>query len=273
MSKCYITNNEISHAEMLGSQTFNYFCLYAITKQTGHEVAISSAPHRFQGIVHECFDTPFSLFPQDVPHQVYHSKLCGTPNIEEDFFKLDPNSNYVINARFDFGYIYWKTLLPELKTVFKIKSKFLDEARDIIKNISKPTACLTFRRGIYPVYMDRYMNYYKKALEQIPKDVVLLLLSDDFDWINTSTELQELVAGREVVRANFVNYVQLSLMSLSDYNVCCPSSFSIIGSILAENPNQIPMFPYLHGTELYNIVGHFQLMVDEAMPTWTLVKF
>lgn len=273
MAKHYITNHIQSIGEMLGSQTLTHFCLYAIAKQTGHEVALSTAPNQFQGVVPECFDIPFSTFPQNTPHQVYNSTLCYAPVVEEELFKLNPNVNYVINARFDYGYVYWKDLLPELKTIFKIKSKFLDEAKSIINRISKPTACLNFRRGVYPVYMDKYMDYYKKALEQIPKDVVLLLFSDDFDWINSSEELKQLVEGREVVRANFINFVQLSLMSLSDYNVCSPSCFSFVGSLLSSNLNQIVMFPYLHQTELMNVFGHFQQWVDGALPTWKQIKF
>ena len=59
--KCFITNDKISHLEMLGSQTFNYFTLYAISKKTGHDVAISTAPHQFQGLLPQCFDLPLSL--------------------------------------------------------------------------------------------------------------------------------------------------------------------------------------------------------------------
>lgn len=273
MEKRYITINGISQCEMLGSQTLNYFCLYAISKRTGHEVAISTAPHCFQGIIPECFDTPFSLFPQNVPCEIFHSKLCHNPEIEEDLYKLDLNHNYDINACFYYGYLYWKDILPELKTKFKIKSKFLEEAQNIINDIGRPTACLNFRRGTYPLYMDNYMDYYKRALEQIPNDVVLLLLSEDFNWINSSKELQQLVEGREVVRANFLNYVQLSLLSLCDYNVCCPSSFCILGSILSTNPKQVVMFPYLSDAKLHNTFFVFRCMVNETFPSWLQIKF
>ena len=270
--KYYITNDLISHNEMLGSQTFNYFCLYAISKQTGHEVAISSAPHRHQGLILECFDTPFSLFPNNIAYKIHNSKLCGMPVVENDLFNIDPNCNYVINARFDYSSVYWKNLLPELKATFKIKPQYLKEAQGIINNINEPIACLNFRRGIYSFYMDSYMNYYKNALEQIPKNTTLMLMSDDFEWVNTSLELKQLIKGRKVIRANFTNYVQLAIISLCDYNVCCPSSFCFIGSILSEKPH-VTMFPYLHNTELFNMCGGFQFTVDDALTDWLQIKF
>jgi hypothetical protein len=271
--KHYITNDLISHNEMLGSQTFNYFCLYAISKQTGHEVAISSAPHLHQGLISECFDTPFSLFPRDIPYQIYNSRLCNCPVIETELFNLDPNQNYVINARFDFSCIYWEKLVPELKTIFKIKQKYLQKAKSLIDNITKPLACLNFRRGEYPFYMDNCINYYKKALEQIPPDAYIIVLSDDFEWVNTSQELQQLLKDRKFARANFTNYIQLSLITLCDYIVCCPSSFCFIGSILSQKQN-ITMFPDLHDhKKLVNIFGGFQYTVDTALQDWIKIKF
>jgi hypothetical protein len=271
--KHYITNDQISHTEMLGSQTFNYFCLYAISKKTGHEIAISSAPHLHQGVVLECYDIPFSLFPQNIPHRIYNSTLSHTNTIEEDLFKLDSNYNYVINARFDYSSIYWKNILPELKNVFKIKQKYLEEAKSIISNTTKPIACLNFRRGEYPFYMDTCMDYYKNALELIPSDATIIVLSNDFEWVNNSQELQQLLSGRNILRANFKNYVQLSLITLSDYIVSCPSSFPFIGSVLSQKEH-ITMYPDLQDhPHLFNMFKGFEYAVDTALQDWIKVKF
>lgn len=273
MNKHYITNDIISCNEMLGSQTFNYFCMYAISKHTGHEVAFSTMPNRFFGVVEECFDTPFSAFPENVDYQIYNSQYCNSPVIEENILKLDPNCNYILNARFDYGYVYWKNIVPEIKNIFKIKTKFLEIANSIIKKIGKPTCCVNFRRGDYPIYMDSYMDYYKNALEQIPKDVTLLIISNDFEWVNNSSELTYLFKDREVIRANFINYIQLSLMTLSDYNICCPSCFGILGSVLAKNPNHILIHPYVKNSCLKDYFLHFQILIENVFSNFKLIKF
>jgi hypothetical protein len=274
--KCFITNDIMSHNEMLGSQTFNYFTLYAIAKKTGHEVAISTAPHLHQGLIPQCFDTPFSLFPQNIPYEIYNSKLCTSPVIEEDLFNLDPNKNYVINARFDYSSIYWKDILDEVKLSFKIKQVFLDEAQNIIQTLSsfpnQPLVCLNFRRGVYSFYMDEYMSYYKNALELIPSDALIMVMCDDFEWVNTSKELQQLLDGRNFVRANYKDYVQLSIITLCDYNICCPSSFCFMGSVLSKKP-QTTIFPNFHNTSLYPLAQGFQFTVDNAFQDWIQIKF
>jgi hypothetical protein len=273
--KFFITNDKISHLEMLGSQTFNYFTLYAIAKKTGHEVAISTAPHQFQGLLPKCFDLPFSLFPQSAPYDNYTSKLCTYPLIEEDLFNLDPHKNYVLDARFDYGSLYWGDILNEIKPLFKIKQHFLDEAQQIIQNIKSNKevllVSLNFRRGICSFYMDSYMDYYEKALKLVPSDAIIMVMCDDFEWVNTSKELQQLLEGRNVVKANYLNYVQLSLITLCDYNILNPSSFCLLGAILSKK-SQINVWPNFNNTHLHPLIVS-QFTVDKYFPNWIQVKF
>jgi len=273
--KCFITNDGISQNEMLGSQTFNYFTLYAIAKITGHEVAISIAPNRFQGFLPQCFDLPFQMFPQSLPHDICSSRLCTQPMIEGELFNLDPNKNYVLDARFDYGSLYWGDILDEIKPLFKIKQPFLDEARSIIQSVQPnkdiPLVSLTFRRGVCSFYMDSYMSYYENALKLVPSDAIIMVMCDDFEWVNTSKELQQLLEGRNVLRANYKDYVQLSLITLCDYNILNPSSFCLLGAVLSKK-SQINIFPNFHDTHLHPLIVA-QYMVDKYFPDWIQVKF
>jgi hypothetical protein len=273
--KCFITNDAISHNEMLGSQTFNYFTLYAIAKKTGHEIAISTAPHLHQGLLPQCFDLPFSLFPQDKPYEIYNSKASTSPVIEEDLFNLDPNKNYVINARFDYSSLYWGDILDEITPLFKIKPVFLNEAQNVIENFhlapEQPLACITFRRGICSFYMDTYMDYYRNALKLVPDNALIMVMCDDFEWVNTSKELQQLLEGRNFVRANYKDYVQLSLITLCDYNILNPSSFCILGAVLSKK-SQVNIWPNFHDTPLLPLITA-QFAIDNYFPNWTQVKF
>jgi hypothetical protein len=276
MSQKYlITNDRISNSEMLGSQTFNYFTLYAIAKKTGHEVAISTAPNQHQGLLPQCFDLPFPMFPQSIPFEHHTSGLCGQQVIEEELFNLDPNKNYILDARFDYSFLYWKDILDELKSTFQIKQSFLNEAQQIIQDVRSdkdtPLVSLNFRRGICSFYMDHYMNYYENALKLVPSDAIIMVMCDDFEWVNTSKELQQLLEGRNVVRANYLNYVQLSLITLCDYNVLNPSSFCLLGAVLSKKP-QTNIFPNFHNTPLHSLVAA-QFMVDNYFPDWIQVGF
>jgi len=274
--KCFITNDEISHQEMLGSQTFNYFTMCAISKKTGHEVAVSTAPHYHQGLLTQCFDTPFQLFPSNTPYEVYNSRLCTSPLIEEDLFKLDPNKNYVLNARFDYGCVYWGNIINEIKPLFPIKQTFLDQAQNIIDDlklpIDIPLVSLTFRRGVYSFYMDSYMSYYENALKLIPSNALIMVMCDDFEWVNTSKELQHLLEGRNFVRANYKDYVQLSLITLSDYIILTPSSFCLLGAVLSKK-DQTNIFPNFKNTPLYPLTKGFQFVVDNYFTNWIQVNF
>lgn len=274
--KCFITNDGISQNEMLGSQTFNYFTLYAIAKKTGHEIAISTAPNCHQGLIPQCFDTPFSLFLQSTPYDVYNSELCTSPLIEENIFNLDPTKNYVLNARFDYGFLYWRDILDEIKPLFKIKQHFLDKAQNIIQNNrldeNVSLVSLNFRRGVYSFYMNDYMSYYENALKLVPHDALIIVMCDDHEWINTSKELHQLLEGRNFIRANYKDYTQLSLITLCDYNILCASSFCVLGAILSKK-SQINIFPDFYNTSLLPLTPTFQFMIKKCFPNWIQVKF
>jgi len=276
LQKCFITNDGISQNEMLGSQTFNYFTLYAIAKKTGHEIAISTAPNLHQGLIPQCFDTPFSLFPQSTPYEVYNSELCTSPLIEESIFNLDPTKNYVLNARFDYSFLYWGGILDEIKPLFKIKQHFLDEAQSIIQNnrLDKniPLVSLNFRRGVYSFYMNDYMSYYENSLKLVPPDALIIVMCDDSEWVNTSKELEQLLEGRNFIRANYKDYTQLSLITLCDYNILCASSFCVLGAILSKK-SQTNIFPDFYNTSLFPLTSAFQFMVEKIFPNWIQVKF
>ena len=130
---------------------------------------------------------------------------------------------------------------------------------------------LNFRRGVCSFYMDHYMDYYENALKLVPSDAIIMVICDDFEWVNTSKELQQLLEGRNVVRANYLNYVQLSLITLCDYNILNPSSFCLLGAVLSKKP-QTNIFPNFHNTPLHSLVTA-QFMVDNCFPDWIQVGF
>jgi len=274
MKTKYITNNTISSTERLCSQLFNYCVLYSISKKTGHEVALSTSPNRYMGLLSKCFDNLFPDFPLNEPHETINSKLCNHSTIEMELYNLNPNTNYVINGRFDYGYLYFKNDISEIIKKIKFHDDILDKTNSIIKNIQKPLVSLNFRRTDYPFYMDSYIEFYKKALDKIPDEAHILLISDDFDWINNSPVLNDLIYTRETSKANYNNFIQLCLMSKCDYNVCCPSSFSIWGSLL-NMKNHKTFFPYTKNTSLNDITKFFHEMVD-TLPickNWEMIHF
>lgn len=277
MNKKYITiSKNLIREARLGSQMFNYLTLYSIAKKTGHEVALvpafEASPFDFQysDLVSNCFDKPFSLFPQNEPYDVYNSKFCHTNVIEEELLNLDSTKNFIVNARFDCGYIYFKDYLHEFPFLFKFQQTVLEQAQKIIQNIKQSITTVHFRRGDYGFYMDTFINYYEQAFNKIPNDSFLLLLSEDKDWINNSIELKNLVKDKNVIRPNSNEFVDLCLMTMSDYNICCPSSFSLLGSVLNPKPHTT-IYPLLNNTAAFQHIQHIQSYVEQTHKDWVLI--
>jgi len=272
MNTKYITiTDDIVNTERMCSQLFTYFVLYSVTKKTGHSLAISSASDkRYSNLVYDCFDTSFPLFPKDINFETYKSEFCSTEILDKNLLQLDINKNFIIESRFDYPYIYIKDILHELPGVFKFRQHILKEAQNIVKDIKEPIASLHFRRTDYPFYMDMFMEYYKQALAKMPNNTHLLLLSDDNNWLNNSNEINELIKNKNYTKSNLSGNVDLCLMTLCDYNVCCPSSYSLVGSIL-NSKQHVTYFPDLANTPIFHHVRHIQKYVQEAHNDWTLL--
>lgn len=111
---------------------------------------------------------------------------------------------------------------------------------------SQNTCSIHVRRGDYLNSPDHHptqsMNYYMKAIKQMPKDSVFLIFSDDIPWCRQNfpdiPEKFVFVEGKN-------DYEDLYLMKSCKNNIICNSSFSWWAAYLNENTNKIVIAPKL----------------------------
>ena len=76
------------------------------------------------------------------------------------------------------------------------------------------------------------MDYYERALEKLPKDIPVVVVSDDPKWC----EKQELFApDRFMISESDDNLIDMCILTLCNYHVIANSSFSWWGAWLAES--------------------------------------
>lgn len=146
---------------------------------------------------------------------------------------------------------YFKDFENEIRHLFKQPSHVFaiatQEAWDkyqIFINTSENTCSIHVRRGDYLNSPNHHptqnMNYYMKAIKQMPKDTLFLIFSDDIAWCKENfpdlPEKFKFVEGSE-------DYMDLQLMSMCKNNIIANSSFSWWGAWLNENPNKIVVAP------------------------------
>lgn len=140
-----------------------------------------------------------------------------------------------------------------LKNV-KIKSNFLNEAKNFIKNIpeSYTKIFIHVRRGDYltEVYNNKKginlpLNYYNKAIELISKKVTnpyYIILSDDNEFVDISFDKlnHKAISGNSFA-------TDLAIMTICDGGIISNSSYSWWGAFLMNNRKIVIMPKYWYG--------------------------
>ena len=101
--------------------------------------------------------------------------------------------------------------------------------------VSKDFISLHIRRGDYlynPNHPVQPIEYYKKALEQMPKDLPVIVFSDDSQWCREHEFFED---NRFMISEDNEDHYDLCLMSMCGYHIIANSSFSWWGAWLAKS--------------------------------------
>ncbi len=147
--------------------------------------------------------------------------------------------------------LYFKEYENEIKQLFFQPTHVIDK---VINNIALDsynvkinednTCSIHVRRGDYLNSPNHHptqnMNYYMKAIKQMPKDSVFLIFSDDMAWCKENfpdiPEKFKFIEGT-------TDYEDILLMSLCKNNIITNSTFSWWGAWLNQNKEKIVIAP------------------------------
>lgn len=146
---------------------------------------------------------------------------------------------------------YFKEYEKEIRELFKQPNFVGAVATDhawhlygVYINVAENTCSIHVRRGDYlnspNHHPSQNMNYYMKAIKQMPKDTVFLIFSDDIAWCKQNfPDLPEKFKFIE----NQDDFLDLEMMRLCKHNIICNSTFSWWAAWLNENPNKKVIIP------------------------------
>jgi hypothetical protein len=179
---------------------------------------------------------------------LYHTPTGeGRRQLNETGFQYDelkdlPDSNVLL-----YGYFQTEKYFKEYES--DIKKLFMSYEVDIkeeIKNVleTRHTCSIHVRRGDYLNSPNHHptqnMNYYMKAIRQMPKDTIFLIFSDDIAWCKQNfPDLPEKFIFVEGNR----DYEDLYIMSRCKDNIICNSTFSWWAAWLNNNPDKKVIAP------------------------------
>ncbi len=140
---------------------------------------------------------------------------------------------------------YFKGYEKEVKHFFSLPDNIINSVKEKYKNeLEKNTCAVHVRRGDYLNLPNHHpaqsINYYMKAIKQMPEDSVFLIFSDDIPWCKESFPNIE---DKFIFIEGNKDYEDLLLMSLCKNNIIANSSFSWWGAWLNGNSDKKVIAP------------------------------
>lgn len=218
-----------------GNQMFQYATLLSVAKRTGY-IPILSIPQKSTNsyqrfVLDEAFNS-LSIKHEfiQVPSKTYQEKSL---RFDDSIFLVEDETNIV-------GYFQSEKYFDSIKKDLKYEFKFKEHIRDAVDSRysylkDDYLVSLHVRRGDYVKLQDTHplctKEYYRNAIDFMPKDAKLLVISDDINWCKEN--LQDM-STNIIYSENTSSYEDMYLMTKCKSNIIANSSFSWWGAWLAD---------------------------------------
>lgn len=233
----------------LGNYMFQVAAAYAYGKRYKKEFGINCSESAGQ---HQHVTTYDENIFKDV--DLYYVAKESRRQLNEDGFHYQEIPDFPGRGVLLYGYFqsekYFQDYSNEIRELFmSYDIDMTDETKELLQ---KNTCSIHVRRGDYLKYPNHHptqnMNYYMKAIKQMPKDSVFLIFSDDIKWCKEN--FPDMPEKFRFIEGN-KDYEDLYIMSHCKNNIICNSTFSWWAAWLNNNPDKITIAPSIwFGPEL-----------------------
>jgi len=227
----------------LGNMFFHIASIYTLAKDNGDDICLLNIDEKIKeldaatNITDTWSDTKHSVkyryfldrFPQkvgDVPQKITHP------------FQYVPIT-YRPETRY-FGYFqtekYFKHRRNEILELFKPDDSFqekINEYSDLFNSISLHVRRSWVNLKLNHIHLVHTMDYYERALALLPKELRVLVFSDDLEWC------KENFIGDRFIFIDEIDYISIYLMGKMDYHIISSSTFSWWGAWLSDSKKVI----------------------------------
>lgn len=234
-----ITYNHMGMYGRMGNQMFQYATLYSIAKTRKYEFGIPYSLKSPNPYINFCLNDAFNnltaLDSSNIQNPnkaqehnfTYNAGIFGIPD-HTDIIGYFQSEKYFIDYRQD--------LLKE----FEFKTEIKNTANTIRQIGKKLAVSLHIRLGDYLNLTDKHpictMEYYREALNHIPDNAFLFIISDDNE---KAAELFKDFKRPFCIPDTKNQNVDMCLMTMCDYHIIANSSFSWWGAWLSESKQVI----------------------------------
>jgi hypothetical protein len=239
-----IGHNHIGKNGRFGNQMFQYAALRGIAYSHNVDFCIPDGPRTDEQFVDE--EEQHKLFMAFNMNGAKNIQLLDAPYRKEASFRFDADlfENCDDNVNL-YGYFqseqWFAHCEDEIRQDFTFRDEVKNKCQEVLDEVVGDGEFITMhirrtdhliKPTFHPVLP---ISYYEEALERMPKDLPVVVLTDDPSWAFGHPFFE---SDRFFVSESD-NIHDMCLMSMSDYNIIANSTFSWWGAWLARHDNVI----------------------------------
>jgi hypothetical protein len=234
-----ITFNMMGRYGRFGNQMFQYATLYSIAKTKKYKFGV---PYKVKS------DNSYLNFSLDEAFQNLSAEDSSTyapiHRAQERVFTHNPGIFGIPDNTDILGYFqsekYFKDYRNDLLKEFTFKSNILEKANDVRSITKEPVISIHLRIGDYKNLVGKHpvmqKDYYSQALEQLPKDILIIGFSDEPE---EAAKLFDSFGRKYFITNPNDQYTDMCTMTLCDYHIIANSSYSWWGAWLSNSKKVI----------------------------------
>ena len=239
-----IGHNHLGKNGRFGNQMFQYAATRGIAAKHGYDWCIPPGPATDEEFTDE--ENQHKLFMAFELPDVREVNLFPARYVKEKTFRFDENLFNTCEDNVNlYGYFqsekWFAHIEEEIRRDFTFKDEVEEKCHDVLDQVVGEGDFITLhvRRTdhlIKPTYHPVLpISYYEEALGKMPKDLPVVVLTDDPSWAFDHPFFE---SDRFFVSESD-NIHDMCLMSMSNYNIIANSTFSWWGAWLAGHSNVI----------------------------------
>lgn len=234
-----ITFNLMGRYGRFGNQMFQYATLYAIAKRNGYKFGIAYQNKSDNPYLNMCLNEAFgNLTAADSSNHI------PTRRVNEPDFTFNPGLFGIPDETDLMGYFqtekYFKDYRNDLLKEFQFREPIIEKATTIRSVTKEPVISMHLRLGDYKKLVGRHpvmtLDYYQKALEKLPKDLLIIAFSDEPE---EADKIFNSLGRKYFIPESEDQFTDMCTMTLCNYHVIANSSYSWWGAWLSDSKHVI----------------------------------
>ena len=234
-----ITFNLMGRYGRFGNQMFQYAALYSIAKRNGYKFGIAYQNKSDNPYLNMCLNEAFgNLTAADSSNHI------PTRRVNEPDFTFNPGLFGIPDETDLMGYFqtekYFKDYRNGLLKEFQFREPILEKATTIRSVTKEPVISMHLRLGDYKKLVGRHpvmtLEYYQKALEKLPNDLLIIAFSDEPE---EADKIFSSLGRKYFIPESEDQFTDMCTMTLCNYHVIANSSYSWWGAWLSDSKHVV----------------------------------